>query len=211
VGDLTFSFCWFDTLCINQSNDSEKTEQVRMMRDIYKGAHIVRAWIGLEKEQDAAGFALLRIIGERYGHYIDDTATALRIAAQPRRFDTLEELGLPRAENPQWKAMVDILYRDYFFRVWIIQEFLVGPALHDTLWSPIYGSARSLSNWATLRAVCEYPVRIGVEHSSQGIQGRKFYIANDRNWDQPFSGIFCARLVALLRKLSRFVNGLSSE
>lgn len=29
---------WADAICINQSNETEKTEQIRMMRDIYKAA-----------------------------------------------------------------------------------------------------------------------------------------------------------------------------
>lgn len=37
---------WIDALCINQKDDSEKSWQVQMMRDIYAGADEVYAWLG---------------------------------------------------------------------------------------------------------------------------------------------------------------------
>jgi hypothetical protein len=37
---------WADALCINQSDDVERTTQVRMMQDIYKRAEVVIIWLG---------------------------------------------------------------------------------------------------------------------------------------------------------------------
>jgi hypothetical protein len=37
---------WVDAICINQSNDEERTTQVRMMKDIYEQANAVVVWLG---------------------------------------------------------------------------------------------------------------------------------------------------------------------
>ncbi|CAE7188976.1 heterokaryon incompatibility protein [Pyrenophora teres f. teres] len=37
---------WIDALCINQSDEVEKSWQVGLMADIYRSAHKVTAWIG---------------------------------------------------------------------------------------------------------------------------------------------------------------------
>jgi hypothetical protein len=37
---------WIDAICIDQADNSEKAEQVAMMRDIYKRAECVVVWLG---------------------------------------------------------------------------------------------------------------------------------------------------------------------
>ena len=37
---------WVDAVCINQQDDMEKSEQVKMMRDIFSSAQKVLAWSG---------------------------------------------------------------------------------------------------------------------------------------------------------------------
>ncbi|KAF2816936.1 HET-domain-containing protein, partial [Mytilinidion resinicola] len=37
---------WADAICINQTDDSEKTQQVRLMRQIYETASTVAVWLG---------------------------------------------------------------------------------------------------------------------------------------------------------------------
>jgi hypothetical protein len=41
---------WIDAICINQSDISERNQQVQQMADVYTRAHRVIAWIGLETE-----------------------------------------------------------------------------------------------------------------------------------------------------------------
>jgi hypothetical protein len=118
---------WVDAICINQANDLEKTQQVQMMKDIYAKAFSVRAWLGRATEQDAAGFALLRTIYDQHGHYSkDSTRLFMEDLTRPLRHDTLQELGLPLLQDPQWRATADILWREYFRRIWIVQEILVA-------------------------------------------------------------------------------------
>ncbi|KAK0732246.1 heterokaryon incompatibility protein-domain-containing protein, partial [Lasiosphaeris hirsuta] len=37
---------WIDAICINQGDETEKTAQVRLMREIYSRAHNTTIWLG---------------------------------------------------------------------------------------------------------------------------------------------------------------------
>ncbi len=50
---------WIDAICINQTNDVERSKQVGIMKDIYKKAIHVVLWLGKETAEDADAFTLL--------------------------------------------------------------------------------------------------------------------------------------------------------
>jgi hypothetical protein len=52
---------WIDALCINQSDDEEKTEQVRRMGEVYAQAKQVIVYLG---RADASKRAFLGLINE---------------------------------------------------------------------------------------------------------------------------------------------------
>ncbi|KAE9380908.1 hypothetical protein N431DRAFT_459822 [Stipitochalara longipes BDJ] len=80
-------YFWIDAICINQHDDEEKGERVRLMRNIYALAQKVIIWMG-EASLDS------------------DVA-----------------LGYP---SKQWLALVHLLERPWFQRVWIIQEVVAS-------------------------------------------------------------------------------------
>lgn len=51
---------WVDWICINQADMAERSAQVALMRDIYRGAERVIAWIGEESEDSGRAMAFLR-------------------------------------------------------------------------------------------------------------------------------------------------------
>lgn len=110
---------WVDAICINQKNTTEKTAQVRTMRQIYENANLVLCWLGKQEASDKDGFALMQDIFTSFG---DISLSELMMPS----FQTTEELGLPGIFDPRWAALCKILYRPYFFRIWIIQEIIVG-------------------------------------------------------------------------------------
>ncbi|KAK0611308.1 heterokaryon incompatibility protein-domain-containing protein [Immersiella caudata] len=112
---------WIDAICINQSSNLEKSVQVRMMRQIYERAEHVRVWLGVAVPGDEAGLALLRKVYERCRRSRPDELD--------KDFSVLEALGLPGLEDPAWKGLAGILYRPYFYRIWIVQEVLAARAV----------------------------------------------------------------------------------
>ena len=63
--DRTF---WIDSICINQEDDEERTQQVSIMRMIYQQASKVTIWLGEEDEETSLGMTLL----ERFGSIQDE-------------------------------------------------------------------------------------------------------------------------------------------
>jgi hypothetical protein len=41
-------------------------------------------------------------------------------------FKTTDQLSLPDVSDIQWKFMCKILYRPYFFRIWIVREIIAA-------------------------------------------------------------------------------------
>ena len=110
---------WIDAISINQSDIDERTAQVKMMKEIYGNARLVIAWLGNANETDPDGFALLEKIYKQCG------PPSLGELANPV-FSTTDALGLPGVDEPVWRALSKVLYKPYFFRVWIIQEILAA-------------------------------------------------------------------------------------
>jgi hypothetical protein len=86
-----------DQICINQSDDDERSYSVRFMWAVYKHAAYVVVWLGDSQETETAAKTLA---GYRYPHH---------------------QYGVDFSE-----ALVTILSNRYFTRLWIIQELLLA-------------------------------------------------------------------------------------
>jgi hypothetical protein len=93
---------WIDALCIDQANTQERNHQVGMMGDINSRAKLVLVWLGLEGGNSAEVFAWL------HGNPFRD-------------FET--EAG----DGIIWEGLASLLNRRYWTRIWIVQEFILGP------------------------------------------------------------------------------------
>ncbi|KAK4032414.1 heterokaryon incompatibility protein-domain-containing protein [Parachaetomium inaequale] len=98
---------WIDALCINQSDFQERNHQVQQMADIYRQAHVVIAWIGLETEESREAFGFLQ----------DPFVFGLR--------GRESESGADR----KWQAVHKLCQRPYWRRVWIVQEICLAQRL----------------------------------------------------------------------------------
>jgi hypothetical protein len=120
------SLLWADALCINQSDNNEKTEQVRMMRDIYGQAALVVIWLGEGLETDKDGYdvalKLHKIVSDRERN-AESSAEAM---ASFQDLD-LEAEGLTsNILDLRWKALKHLLTREWYSRIWTIQELLMA-------------------------------------------------------------------------------------
>ncbi|KAH6688811.1 heterokaryon incompatibility protein-domain-containing protein [Leptodontidium sp. MPI-SDFR-AT-0119] len=94
-----WDYLWVDAICINQTNDAERSSQVRLMDQTYRDAVCVSVWLGLVT------------LPEHIRSYLPTQI--------PTR--TVESDGFNWAES-----IVDLSNRPYWSRVWVIQEFLLG-------------------------------------------------------------------------------------
>jgi len=103
---------WIDSICIDQSNTAEKNHQVQQMSNIYSTATTVVSWLGLHTPEIAIFFqwgmqqsSVRR--GENWRHTLSLGPT---LSLRP----TLS------------KAVEELLSRNYWKRLWIVQEVLLA-------------------------------------------------------------------------------------
>lgn len=99
TGHDSDQFLWIDQITINQANDVERSQQVKMMGSIYKTAAGVIVWLGNGDET----------VQCRNWYTCTTYEAAKRFA---------------KASNPS--NLLAILQNKYFGRLWIIQEFLLA-------------------------------------------------------------------------------------
>lgn len=94
-------------LGINQSNLEERSQQVKMMREIYKFASRVAIYLGEETEGTKEALEML-----------------LRLSDMSERSDR-HVLTFPQLSH-EWKHFQDFFERDWFRRLWVLQEVAVA-------------------------------------------------------------------------------------
>lgn len=123
---------WADAICINQNNEMEKTEQVRMMRDIYKAAKFTIIWLGPLEDGDAPAIQLAQLALKRCPEHL---RFELKGTRQDYREFKSTRRGLPeplygdargQELDPTWKTLFEIMHHPWFGRIWIVQELLVS-------------------------------------------------------------------------------------
>lgn len=92
---------WIDQLCINQADESERSDQVQQMRNIYEMAVEVLAWIGHLKQQ------------------LSPAATSSKKTSVTVNDQSGQSVAIE-------KHVDHILASTYFTRLWIIQELVLA-------------------------------------------------------------------------------------
>ncbi|KAH6637800.1 heterokaryon incompatibility protein-domain-containing protein [Boeremia exigua] len=101
---------WVDAICINQSDEEEKTHQVRQMGDIYRRAKRVVVWLGDSDQLKDVVFEFLTWGPQDNNHieYLRDSWENNPVL-QPLKKDVQA-------------SMTHLLRHPWFTRVWVIQE-----------------------------------------------------------------------------------------
>lgn len=103
---------WIDAICINQSDASEKTQQVDMMRRIYSQCKQCNIWLGPLGE--------ISLVDARLA--IDTLAwVAGDMAHRP---DFLDDVSRRRRAA---EALTTLLTRPWWMRIWTVQEVILPP------------------------------------------------------------------------------------
>ncbi|KAE9366493.1 hypothetical protein N431DRAFT_548372 [Stipitochalara longipes BDJ] len=100
---------WADAIYINQGNIDERNQQVQAMTSIYQQAGEVALWLG--PEADDSNMAL-ELMFELYRHKSSKTIIRAIIQSPDRR--------------DSFNALVALFDREYWGRLWVVQEVLNG-------------------------------------------------------------------------------------
>ena len=115
---------WADAICINQADVEERSKQVRLMREIFRGAQTILSWLGSARDEDMEAFPLIRLM-ERTAQEIPGLLRYERGNSFVRyarlRSDAYLK-SLPSFDESCWTALIQFFDRPYFYRVWIMRE-----------------------------------------------------------------------------------------
>ena len=126
---------WVDAVCINQSDPAERDAQVLRMGYIYKQSTATIAWLGLSSDNSDMAFNLLRILQRK---------------SPKDLYEAVLEMDKDNRYKREWKALANLLSRDYWSRIWILQEvalakkvwFIAGPdsTTFESVMAALYGA-----------------------------------------------------------------------
>jgi hypothetical protein len=114
---------WVDQICINQNDEVEKEGQVKLMGEIYESAHDVLVYLGDPPP------GILNVA--TYLEQLPSIAKKIErnVVRIGPNFLPSVTAGLPRNDDPVWAILVDILHKDWYDRVWTLQEAVLAKRL----------------------------------------------------------------------------------
>lgn len=130
---------WVDAICICQGDLLERGRQVVLMEQIYRNAEKTVVYLGeksanselaaeyLENHMWRVRGAIADFINQR--RFADDSGEMMQICiktlgtSQAKLFEGFDQHAVQ-------KALMDLLSRPWFRRIWVIQEFVVSPAVN---------------------------------------------------------------------------------
>lgn len=143
---------WIDTLCIDQSDFEERSQQVRLMGDVFSEADRVVVWLGEATADIRAAFwniAAIHSIFRRQTKVEKQQSLWFRGESKHvlRRTVNGSFLG-----NIDWEPIRNLLQRSWFHRLWVVQEVanakravvVCGDA--EIPWSLLSGALRYLTD-----------------------------------------------------------------
>jgi hypothetical protein len=138
---------WIDAVCINQEDMDERASQVRLMDKIYSKADRTLVWLGRADEYTPAA-----------------AETIERVAAYPKDLFSQSGVSPFRRQDPEvyakndlaytswmdWCSLAALLKRQWFSRLWIVQETILSRDLvilcgrHGISWAKLVTAARNI-------------------------------------------------------------------
>ncbi|KAK3387780.1 heterokaryon incompatibility protein-domain-containing protein [Podospora didyma] len=110
---------WIDAISINQSDVAERDEQVTRMSDIYRLAYRVVVWLGPRTQDSKHALNTLEYLGKQVVISTDNFRMPAPDAAEPTWYSPKERLPY---DPKTWRAIGKLFSRDWFERLWVIQE-----------------------------------------------------------------------------------------
>ena len=111
---------WIDQICIDQSNISERGEQVRLMKEIYAKSSKLFVWLGPGSEESTLALETMDRAG-RVLHDINHDPHCHQLSS-----DEYYARGFPKPDTAAWGAVYRLFEKPYFWRVWVQQEILAS-------------------------------------------------------------------------------------
>ncbi|KAH8765194.1 heterokaryon incompatibility protein-domain-containing protein [Hyaloscypha finlandica] len=144
---------WIDAISINQEDLDERSQQVQLMGKIYKNAAVVLMWIGDQTPYTGDAIPIFRRLAELLHTFkLEPGCDELDVLpyANHQDLDSSAKEYLWNIRQSSWTGMIDLLSRDYFGRLWVIQEIVLSSKAvvvcgkHQIEWEIFYKTAMCL-------------------------------------------------------------------
>lgn len=133
---------WVDAICINQEDIKERNTQVKRMTSIYSLAHRVVVWLGPGSPSSSLAMSTLEYLGEQVE--MSREGNIIHTPGAVERHWYKESTDLPY-DTRTWNAVLRLSERNYFTRVWIMQE------LHLSNHRTVIQCGSETMSWMNLR------------------------------------------------------------
>ena len=132
---------WIDQLCINQADNDEKSDQILLMAEVYGKADEVLVWVGAEAEDSDAVMDAFHNVGhgamelDMFSYYTREKLPILTSMLRTPSPDPADKIATKfralqdeacQLYRPILRPMGSWFSRDYFTRIWVVQEFALG-------------------------------------------------------------------------------------
>ncbi|KAK3937283.1 heterokaryon incompatibility protein-domain-containing protein [Diplogelasinospora grovesii] len=107
-------FVWADALCINQEDIPERTQQVRIMSEIYAAASTTAIWLGEESDELVRVASEFDPLDSEYGFGLIDRSRA----------ENMLQAAFGKHRGAAFGHLWALLSRPWFTRKWVIQELV---------------------------------------------------------------------------------------
>ncbi|KAF9765841.1 hypothetical protein IL306_001808 [Fusarium sp. DS 682] len=114
---------WVDAICINQSDDAERSTQVLRMSSIYHDCSRVIIWLGPEENNIALAFSELAYAGSQ----VEETTNGFLLSCPDATDFTWLNPDHPVPFSDEvWSAIEKLGGRPWFHRLWTVQEAVMA-------------------------------------------------------------------------------------
>ena len=114
---------WVDAICINQQDTTERNHEVRRMAHIFKYATRVIVWLGKGSPSSKIGMQTLEYLGKQLEVTDNGMFCPAPRCTESFWYDPAHPLPY---SNETWDTINDVLSRDWFSRLWVVQEIQLG-------------------------------------------------------------------------------------
>jgi hypothetical protein len=150
---MKYTVLWVDTVYINQEDMEEKSQQLLLMGAIYRKAELTVAWLGEESGSSPRAFQVIH-------HLAEEQSTPM---ISPGDGAQKKNVSYPDRDPEDCLAIIKLLGRPYWRRIWIIQELALSREV-----MLLCGSAK-IFFWAMERMILHVDLaRVSLLHNYPG-------------------------------------------
>ncbi|RSL71752.1 hypothetical protein CEP53_001376 [Fusarium sp. AF-6] len=124
---------WVDAVCINQSDNNEKAQQIRLMGEIYSQARRVLIYLGKTDSSVDGAMKSIRQLDWKFMPIHVRRYNSRLAAFGPAGtwlIDCLPRMKAIPEDKISWGPIINLLRRPWFQRTWVIQEAILAKRAH---------------------------------------------------------------------------------